>query len=253
VIAFRDGAVGRVVLNRPDAMNAITVDLGDALEEAIRRLGNDPEVRVVLIRGAGDNFCVGGDFLEVDRLRANGTEGLRPLFENFGRACAAIAEVEAPVVVAIEGYAMAGGFELMLAADIALVRDDAKLADNHSNFGQIPGGGSSQRLPRYVSTQRALGLILSGERLTGQQAAQWGLAYRSFAPAEFETGVAAFVDALATKVRPAVVEAKRLIHAGRELPLSEGLAMERAAVIDFMAGAAGADGVAKFKARSASQ
>jgi enoyl-CoA hydratase/carnithine racemase len=146
---------------------------------------------------------------------------------------------------------MAGGFEFLLASDVVLVRDDAKLSDNHSNFGQIPGGGSTQRLPRLIGRSRALGLILSGERIDGHQAERWGLAYRSFAPDEFEGGVAAFVERLASKSRAALVEAKRLVHAGLEAPLAEGLAAERRAVIDFIAGDAGASGVDQFKARGA--
>lgn len=251
VLTERDGAIGRITLNRPESMNAITVEMGSHLEQAIRALGNDPAIHVVLIRGAGGNFCVGGDFREVERLRGEGRHSLQALFDNFSHACAAISEVEAPVVVAVEGNAMAGGFELMLAADIALVHEAARLADNHANFGQIPGGGSSQRLPRLVGRQRALGLILSGERLTGAQAAQWGLAYRSLPADSFDEAVESFVAALAAKSRAAAVTTKRVVYAGLEEPLKRGLQIESDAVVEFIAGDAGAAGVAQFKDRGA--
>ena len=244
VSATLDGAVGRIVLDRPEAMNAITVELGRQLEQALRDLAST--ATVIVIRGAGGNFSVGGDFHELERLRAGGPAALRPLFENFGRACAAIAELPVPVVAVVEGYAMAGGFELMQASDIALVRADAKLADNHANFGQVPGGGSSQRLPRLVGRQRALGHILSGERLSGAQAAEWGLAYRSFAPEDFEQGVAAFTERLAGKDRTALGKIKKLVYDGLRLPLADGLDLELATVVEHVGGASAGAGIATF-------
>ena len=103
---------------------------------------------MIVIRGAGGNFCAGGDVAEVERLRSAGRQQLQTLFDAFRGACDAIAAIDVPVVAAVEGVAMAGGFELMQAADIVLVSDDAKIADSHINFGMIPGGGSTQRLPR---------------------------------------------------------------------------------------------------------
>ncbi|MEV4144458.1 enoyl-CoA hydratase/isomerase family protein [Amycolatopsis sp. NPDC049691] len=244
VTATKDGDVGLVVLDRADAMNAITVELGRQLGEAFTRLAED--VRVILVRGAGGNFSVGGDFHEVQRLRAEGPEALVPLFENFGRACSAIADLPVPVVAAVEGYAMAGGFELMQACDVVLVRADAKIADNHANFGQVPGGGGSQRLPRLVGHQRALGHILSGDRMSGAQAEAWGLAYRSFTPDDFEVGVAEFVASIAKKDRDVLVKIKRLVRDGLRMPLNQGLAWERETVVQHIGGgtaaAAGIDG-----------
>jgi enoyl-CoA hydratase/carnithine racemase len=221
--------VGRITLNRPDQMNAITVELARELERAILGVGGNAEVNVVLIAGANGNFCAGGDFDEVQRLQKDGAQALRELFAAFRRACEAIATVEVPVVVAVEGVAMAGGFELMQAADIVLVSDDARIADNHINFGTIPGGGSTQRLPRLVGRQTALGLLLSGDRLSGADAVRLGLAYRSFPNAEFDDGVARFVGELASRQRAAVTTIKRLVSTDRPLP--EGLDDETTAVV----------------------
>ena len=247
---LRDG-VGWILLDRPDAMNAITVELGAQLHAALTGLDADPAVRVIVIRGAGGNFCSGGDFGEVERLRAAGPDGLRPLFDNFGRACSAIATLAAPVISAVEGYAMAGGFELMQASDIVLAAADARIADQHVNFGQIPGGGGSQRLPRLIGRQRALGLILSGERISGTQAVTLGLAYRAFAPEEFGARVTAFATALAARDAAALTAIKRLVLDGLELPLADGLALERQRVVEHLAGEAGRAGVATFRSRGA--
>lgn len=244
-----EGRVGSIHLNRPEQMNAITVELGRELEEAIRTLGTRPDISVVTVRGRGGNFCVGGDFTEVERLREVGPAALEPLFDNFGAACAAISEVDVPVIAVVEGYAMAGGFEFMQAADIVLVRDDAKIADNHSNFGQVPGGGGSQRLPRLVGRQRALGHMLSGDRLSGREAVEWGIAYRGFAADEFDTGARAFVTRLADKRRDALVSIKRLVCDGAAMSLAGGLGLERRAVVAHIAGEAGEAGVSTFHSR----
>ncbi|HXA90603.1 MAG TPA: enoyl-CoA hydratase/isomerase family protein [Mycobacterium sp.] len=240
--------VGWITLNRPQHMNAITVGLARELEAAIREVGAAPAVNVVVIRGAGGNFCAGGDFDEVERLRAEGQEALRRLFTAFRRACDAIAAVEVPVLAAVEGVAMAGGFELIQAADIVLVSEAARIADSHINFGMVPGGGSTQRLPRLVGRQLALGLLLSGDRLTGADATRLGLAYRSFAPAEFDSGVRQFATTLATRQRAAVATIKRLVYSGQRASQAAGLDDEIAAVVEHVSGEVGERGIAAFGA-----
>ena len=126
---------------------------------------------------------------------------------------------------------MAGGFELIQSCDIAVARDDAVLADNHLNTGVVPGGGGSQRLPRITGGPRALGLILTGDRLTGAQAADWGVIYRSVPAAEFEGAVADLTAGLAAKDAAALAAAKRLVRDGLRLPLRDGLALETDTII----------------------
>ena len=222
--------VAHIMLNRPQARNAITVALAQGLGDALRAAA--AQARVIVIRGAGGQFCAGGDFHEVSRLRAEGPDALRRLFEEFVAACDLIGELAVPVIAAVEGYAMAGGFELIQSCDIAIARDDAVLADNHLNFGMIPGGGGSQRLPRIVGPQRALGLILSGDRLTGAQAEQWGLVYTSAPAAEFERA-----------------RAKRLVREGLRLPLRDGLALETETIIGHLGGERAGAGISRFTER----
>jgi enoyl-CoA hydratase/carnithine racemase len=212
-------------------MNAITAEVGRELERALLDVGADASVNVVLIRGAGGNFCAGGDVGEVRRRRSDGPMALRELFVAFRRACDAIANIDVPVIAAVEGVAMAGGFELMQAADIVLVSDDARIADNHINFGMIPGGGSTQRLPRLVGRQNALGLLLSGDRMSGLEAVQKNLAYRSFPCAGFDDGVHRFVTTLAARRRRAATAIKRLVYSGLEKPPAAGLGDEIEAVV----------------------
>ncbi len=249
ILTHLDRGVGAITLNRPHAYNAITVELARSLGTALDELADEADV--IVIRGAGGNFSVGGDFKELERLRVQGEPAMRELFESFRRACDTIASLPVPVLAAVDGYAMAGGFELMQAADIALVRSDARIGDNHSNFGQVPGGGSTQRLPRLAGRQRALGLILSGDHISGEEAAALGLAYRSFVPAAFDSGIAEFAAKLAGKNRDALARAKALVHEGLELPLNEGLDLELRTVLEHLAHDAAAGGIADFAARGA--
>ncbi len=231
VTEIRDG-VGVITLNRPESMNAISVDLARGLDDALVELA--ATAAVIMIRGAGGNFCVGGDFDEVMRLRSLGAPALAELFDTFGAACSRIASIDVPVVAAVEGFATAGGFELMLASDIVLVADNARLADHHTNFAQIPGGGSTQRLPRLVGRQRALAIILSGGSVSPAQAVDAGIAHSVIAADRFDTEVEAFARDLAGRSRAAATKIKRLVRDGLDGPLDEGLASERRLVVDHI-------------------
>lgn len=227
------GRVATVTLNRPEQRNAITVALGAALERALHDAAG--AAHVIVIRGAGGNFCAGGDFHELGRLRELGRDAMAELFDNFRRACAMIETLPVPVICGVEGYATAGGFELVQAADIVLLHENAVLADIHAKFGQIPGGGSTQRLPRLVGRQRALAHILTADRLTAREALDWGLAYRVFGADEFDSGIRVVADTLATRDSTALARSKALIYQGLRLPLDDGLALEHEAVLDHVA------------------
>jgi len=245
---LRETAAGvcTLTLNRPEAMNAITTDLAVELGAALAEGAHDADV--IVIRGAGGNFCAGGDFHHVQAVKDD-RAALRRLFESYSGACSSIAGLPVPVIAAVDGVAMAGGFELMMSCDFALVADDARIADEHSNHGMVPGGGSTQLLPRLAGSQRALGLILSGERITGAEAAAWGLAYRSFPAEELFDRVSELASRIAQKDSAALAKTKELIRSGMELPLSEGLAKERDAVIDHIAGGAAEEGISEFTGR----
>jgi enoyl-CoA hydratase/carnithine racemase len=242
--ACGDARVAHVLLNRPHARNAITVALAEGLRDVLGAAARTADV--IVIRGAGGHFSAGGDFHEVSRLRAEGPASLRRLFETFIGACELIAELPVPVVAAVEGYAMAGGFELVQSVDIALVRDDAVLADNHVNFGMIPGGGGSQRLPRIVGLPRALGHIMTGERLTGAEAAAWGLVYRAVPAAEFEPALDALVANLAAQDGVALARVKHLVRTGLRGSLTDGLASEVEASLVHLGGGQAGAGIGRF-------
>jgi 2-(1,2-epoxy-1,2-dihydrophenyl)acetyl-CoA isomerase len=245
--------VGHVTLGRPEQMNAVNVELCVELERALRTLGADPEVNAIVIRGAGGNFCAGGDFAEVERLREQGPAALATLFTAFRRACDTIADIDVPVVAAVQGVAAAGGFELMQAVDIVLVSDDARIADNHIRFGMVPGGGSTQRLPRLIGRQQAMAVLLSGERISGVDAVRLGLAYRSFPHSEFESAVERFATTLAGRERGALTAIKRLVADGLPKPLAAGLDAELTAVVSHICEGAGRNAASAFSQRGGTQ
>jgi enoyl-CoA hydratase/carnithine racemase len=245
--------VGHLLLNRPDVMNAVTLELARGLADALRTLAADERVRVIAVRGAGGNFCAGGDFHEVQRLTAEGADALRGLFVAFRDALATIDRIDVPVVAVVEGNAMAGGFELLQAADLVLARDDARLCDNHVNFGQVPGGGGSQRLPRIVGRQAALAHLLGGERLSGAEAAAMGLVQHAWPGDEFDERVEQYLARLASRDPAAVRRIKRLVVDGGSLPLDDGLELELATVVDHItAPERPSDYIAAFSSRSSS-
>jgi enoyl-CoA hydratase/carnithine racemase len=242
-----EAQVAHLVLNRPQARNAITIALAEGLRDGLAAAADKADV--IVIRGAGGNFSAGGDFHEVSRLRAEGPEALRPLFETFIGACELIAELPVPVVSAVEGYAMAGGFELIQSVDVAIVREDAILADNHANFGMIPGGGGSQRLPRILGVPRAMGHILLGDRLSGAEAAEWGLVYRAVPEADFERAVTEVVGNLAGKDAGALTRIKQLVRGGLRGSLTDGLAAELETTLAHLGGEQAGAGIGRFTGR----
>ncbi|HEX3828453.1 MAG TPA: enoyl-CoA hydratase/isomerase family protein [Sporichthyaceae bacterium] len=248
LVAIED-RIGRLTLNRPQARNAITVTLARELAAGVRRLG--PAVDVITIRGAGGTFCAGGDVAELDRLRLTGRQELAGLFLSFRDALRAIAQADVPVVAIVEGHAVAGGFELAQACDIVVAAESAVLADIHTRFGQIPGGGGTALLPRLVGRARAGALILTGDSLGAHQAREWGLVYEVFGEAALEAGVADLLHRLTRGSRAARAATKRLIRDGLELPLAAALEAETEAVLDHLTSEAGATAVASFTARKA--
>lgn len=243
-------AVATVVLDRADALNAMTTAMASDLAAALLDAGSRGDVRVVVIRGAGENFCAGGDFGEVMRLRAEGRAALYGLFTAFRSACDAISSIEVPVIAAVQGVAAAGGFELMLAADIALVSADARISDSHVVFGMIPGGGSTVRVPNAVGRQRAVGLLLSGETISGTDAVRDGLAYQAVEPEKFDASVALFAERLAGRDREAVVAIKRLVTGvTADMSFRAALDVELDAVVAHIMGPAGQRSGDRFEAR----
>lgn len=176
VLLEKDGAIAIVTLNRPEAMNSISVALRTRLCEIMAQIEQDDDVRVVIVTGAGERaFCAGLDLKEL------GQKGMASSDDRQDRSVNPIMAIETckkPVIAAINGVAITGGLELLLACDILIASDNARFADTHARMGVVPGWGLPQKLPRLIGTSRAMEMGLSGNFVDAQTAYEWGMVTR---------------------------------------------------------------------------
>jgi enoyl-CoA hydratase len=186
LIDRKDG-VATLTLNRPEAMNALSRELRRALIKAFGDLASDEETRVVILTGAGRAFCAGLDLKELGGETGRAATTAKNETEaaiSGGELVQAMARLEQPIIGAINGFAITGGFELALACDLLIASSDARFADTHARVGIMPGWGLSQKLSRAIGIYRAKELSLTGNYLSAEQAGAWGLVSRVVAPAE---------------------------------------------------------------------
>jgi len=167
--------VATVTLNRPEAMNALSIALRSQLYDVITRCDQDDDVRVVILTGAGERaFTAGVDLKELGSIEgALGSAGSDPVKTND--PAEAIEKCSKPVIGAINGVAITGGFELALCCDILIASSNARFADTHARVGVVPGWGLSQKLSRTLGISRAKELSFTGNFLSADQAHDWGL------------------------------------------------------------------------------
>jgi enoyl-CoA hydratase len=218
--------IALVTLNRPEALNALSRALRSALHDSIVDLATDPGVSVVVLTGAGRAFTAGLDLKELgaDPLglgAANATRGA----EN---PVMAIRSCPKPVIGAINGVAITGGFELALACDVLIASTNARFADTHARVGIMPGWGLSQRLPRTIGLYRAKELSLTGNFLDARTACDWGLVNRVVEPDELIPAAMKLAADMASIPMETLCAYKRIINEGNDLSLGEGLAREHA-------------------------
>ena len=229
VLVERRGATAIVTLNRPAAMNALSVELVAALEQAVRDLGGltaSGDVRALVITGAGGKaFCAGADLKE---RRAMSLGDTRRFLASLNAAVDAVAAFPAPVIAAVAGAAFGGGFELALACDIRLAADNAMFGLVEVRLGIIPGAGGTQRLARVAGLAVAKELILTGRRVDAAQARALGIVSSVHPAADLISAAEAVAGEIAGAGPLAVAAAKRAIDGGLGLPLTDALAVERA-------------------------
>jgi enoyl-CoA hydratase len=226
VLIARDGPVATVTLNRPEAMNALSRALRAELAAAMRGLAADESVCAIVLTGAGTRaFTAGLDLKELGADTSNlGAANAEGADENPVRA---IELCPQPVIGAINGVAITGGFEVALACDLLIASTNARFADTHARVGIMPGWGLSQKLSRIVGLGRAKELSLTGNFLGAEAARDWGLVNRVVAPGDLLPAAHALARDIAS-ADPAMVRGyKKLIDDGYALPFAEGLALER--------------------------
>jgi len=209
-------------LHRPKQLNALNLALRHALAEAFTRLEADAEVRVIVLAGSDRAFCAGADLNEY--VDASAPEVAA---RHMGRLWDAIAQCRKPVLAAVRGFALGGGFELAQHADIIVASESARFGQPEVTIGLMPGGGATQRLPQTIGKFRAMQLLLTGETFTAAQALGFGM----LSEVQPDDLVEPRAIALATQIAAGPAVATQLIKeavlAANSQPLAQGLQLER--------------------------
>ncbi len=213
VVAIEDGVV-HVLFDRPEARNAINEPLLRGLEAAIE-LAERRQARVLTLRGAGGVFCAGADLAELQAMQ-NDRQRLEVFMSRLSGALDRLEAAPFVSVAIVEGYAVAGGCEIMLACDVVLAASDALIGDRHLEYGLAPAAAGSVRLVRNLPKARSSYLLLSGELLSGDEAAAWGMATFSIPLSRIDATAEAIVRRLSSRSRDAITTVKSMIVTVRE-------------------------------------
>ena len=210
----RSGGVGVITLNRPEANNAINIELATAMADICSEINQDQEIRVVTVTGAGETFSVGTDW-------SNLSEGME-----LQSVATAVSGLNCPVIAAINGDALGQGLELALACDLRIAAETARLGLPHIASGLTPWDGGTQRLPRLVGRAKAMEMLLLGEAVTAKEAYRLGLVNRVVQLEELSAVVADTAQRMASSAPLALRYVKEAVDKGLDLTLEQGLRLE---------------------------
>jgi len=211
IIYEKKRAMAKITLNRPEVLNALNRTMVEEFGQALEEAENDNEVRVVVITGQGRAFCVGFDLKFAGELSSLHDQ------QEFCKLCnhlmlERIENMGKPVIAAINGFTLAGGFEIMLAVDLVIASEDAVIGDQHVNGGFIGAGGGPYRLISMVGLRKAKELVLTARRLTGREAEAIGLVNRAVPVGQLETVVTEVASAIAEYSPVAVRYSKAIMN-----------------------------------------
>ena len=225
ILYEREDHITTITINRPEVHNCINNETNLELQDAWKAFRDDEDAFVAIFTGAGDKAFVAG--ADINELRAIGSAADGAAFARRGQdTLFKIENLDKPVIVAINGYALGGGCELAMACDIRIAADTAKLGQPEINLGIIPGYGGTQRLPRLVGKGRAKWLILTGDMITAQEALRIGLVDMVVPAAQLMDKAKELAKTIAGKAPLAVAWAKRSINIGSETDLVTACAYE---------------------------
>jgi enoyl-CoA hydratase/carnithine racemase len=216
--------VATLTLNRPASLNAINLAMRDELWGLLQAVRDDPDVRVAVLRGAGERaFCAGADVKEfgtapsvVEARRARHERDLWNL----------MTELEMPLIAAIHGWALGAGCEMSLYCDLRIAAEDARLGLPEVTLGYIPSAGGTQTLPRTVAASHAMHLVLSGEPVDAATALRIGLVHRVVPRPHLDAEAMALARQIAARPPGRVRALKRILSEGADLPPADALALE---------------------------
>ena len=248
VIIRSTPGVIEATLDRPQVINALNEGIVSGLEHAVTLVEESDSILLVL-RGSGRNFCAGADLKYVGTLFDDLEEGLFAYIQRLRNICDALANGPFISLAVIEGYALAGGYEILTACDLAVATTTAAVGDRHLEYALAPGLGASVRVAHHLSSKQARYLAFTGEMITGAQAADWGLVSHAWDEDVFEQKTAALIARLASRSPAAVRSYKRMLLAGERSSFEEALVFEERAYREYQrASSESREGVARFTA-----
>lgn len=205
----RRGSAALLTLDRPERRNALTPELVGQLADALTEAGDDPGVAAVVITGEGSAFCAGGDLVALSAVAEGGARAVTDtVYGRFHRLVRTLAAVPVPVIAAVNGPALGAGLDLALACDLRCASADAVFASSWIGAGLVPGMGGAHLLTRAVGSTRAAELVLTGRRVSAEEALGWGLVGEVVDPARLVARVLERAEALARLSRPALQSSK---------------------------------------------
>lgn len=250
ILAERRGAVAWLRLQRPGAMNAISTELLDDLNGALDEIEGDADIRAVVITGTGRAFCAGADLKAL--VAPDGSIDPNLVVAFVGYAASTIERLAAlpqPVIAGVNGLALAGGLEIVLACDIVIASTEARIGDAHANFGLVPGAGASVRLPRAIGAQRAKYLALTGDAFPPSAPILSGLVSEIVEADALEDRLEELAGHLAQKSPVGLRRMKALFNESADLTTAGGIAAEQRALADQCRSEDFAEGISAFGAK----
>ncbi|MDE3074038.1 MAG: enoyl-CoA hydratase/isomerase family protein [Chloroflexota bacterium] len=224
VLLEREDHLAFLTLNRPEALNALDRPTVLALRDAVRGLRDDPQTRVVVLGGSGERaFSVGADLKERRAMATPEVLTLRSLIVETVRE---LNTLNKPVIAAVRGFALGGGFEVALACDLLIAGEGATFGFPEVTLGIIPGAGGTQTLTRAVGKARAKELIFTGRRFGAHEALQFGVAARVVPDDQVQTAARELAGSIAKNAPLAVQQAKRVMDLGSEVDLGTAWQLE---------------------------
>jgi 2-(1,2-epoxy-1,2-dihydrophenyl)acetyl-CoA isomerase len=239
------GHVARVRLNRPQAGNSLDLEMARQLAEVALECESNRDVRAVLLQGAGNNFCLGGD-IKVFAAQAGLERYLREITSFLHLAVSRFARLDAPVIAAVQGAAAGGGFSLAISCDLVVAAETATFLMAYSKIGMAPDGGSTYFLPRLVGLKRAVELALTNRVLGAREAREWGLVTEVIADEKLMERAEELARTLAAGPTHAFGSAKRLLHSGSNQSLETQMELESRAISEAGGSTDGKEGIRAF-------
>src|SRR5215475_16023968 len=246
-------SIARITLNRPDAANAINVDMARDLMHAALQCDEDSTVRAVIITGMGRMFCAGGDLKSFAAHGEDLAYHLKEVTTYLHAAMSRFTRMNAPIVAAVNGTAAGAGMSLACACDLVLAAESARFTMAYTRAGLTPDGSSTYFLPRIVGLKRALELTLTNRLLSAQEACDWGIVSKVVPDANLPTEADALAAQLTSGAIGALGSAKRLLHSGWTETLETQMELETQAIAARAHTADGREGIAAFLEKRAAQ